>query len=65
MSPGGIFRKTAETSEGFKSLALVGSVISSSSSPRDLIAEVETKFNSSLEIAWLDVFVKVPFKETT
>jgi hypothetical protein len=60
-----MFRNTAEVSVGINLFALVGSEINSASSPRVLIAGVETKFNSSLEIAWLDVLVKVPRKKTT
>ena len=54
-----MFRKIAEVSEGINSVALVGSVRSSANSPRDLIDGVETKLSSSLEIVWLEVFVKV------
>jgi hypothetical protein len=60
-----MFRKIAEVSEGINSVALVGSARSSANSPRDLIDGVETKLSSSLEIVWLEVFVKVPCKETT
>jgi hypothetical protein len=53
-----MFRKIAEVSEGINSVALVGSARSSANSPRDLIDGVETKLSSSLEIVWLEVFVK-------
>jgi len=57
VAPGEMFRKMAEISEGIKLLALVGSAIKPASSPLVPIAGVETRFNSSLDIAWLEVLV--------
>jgi hypothetical protein len=52
-----MFRRIADLSEGIKLLALVGSAIKPASSPLVPIAGVETRFNSSLDIAWLEVLV--------
>jgi hypothetical protein len=45
-----MFCSTADISDDFVLLALVGSAINLASALRDLIAGVETKFNSSLDI---------------
>jgi hypothetical protein len=55
-----MLRNFAEKSDAIRFLEIVGSEINSASCVRDLMADVETSFNSSFEIASFVVLVKVP-----
>lgn len=60
-----MLRNTAEESDEIKLLDIFGSEINSANLVRVLIAGVETRFNSSREIASSVLFVNVPWIWTT